>query len=218
MKPELLYRSFIPKTAEAQDVQLVGAYLYELNSLTLKETSQPGIPKVISENPNYSVLFSPLLMYGSIIVFIVVLTIALGLQFIQHSLNRRRIAAALFIAFIASSVPLGIRLSLETTRLSIRASSDDVPQNLRIQALSDSTVLINWETKANKTGLVRIGSAPLTDNYGQTIIADNAQKTHMHSVTLERLESGQLYQIEILSGNKWYNDNGRPIEFVFANR
>ena len=39
------------KSAHAQDIQHVGNYLYELKSLTLKETSQPGIPKVISENP-----------------------------------------------------------------------------------------------------------------------------------------------------------------------
>ena len=209
----LLSRLTVPVT---QASSAIGPYLQTVEALTLKSTSQEAAPLALSTSPWNSFLFSPLVVYGAIVIFFLVFIFLLVLQIARHVVNLRKITASLVVALLVAVIPLSVRLILEANKLEIRASPDEVPRNITVTQLSTTSLQINWTTNANKTGLVRVSQAPLDPENATVVIADRGDKVKEHVVRLEKLQPGTEYELEILSGGKWYNIEGRPLKFSLS--
>ncbi|HCS79070.1 TPA: hypothetical protein DIV55_05020 [Patescibacteria group bacterium] len=207
----LLSKLTIPVTLATS---AVGPYLQTVEALTLKSTSEEAVPTALSTSPLNSFFFSPLLVYGAIVIFFLVFILLVVLQIARHIVDLRKITASLVVALIVAVIPLSVRLILEANKLEIRASPDEIPRSIMVTQLTNTSLRITWMTNASKTGLVRVSQAPLDPEHAQVVIADFGNKVKEHTVLLKNLQPGVAYELEILSGGKWYNIEGTPLRFV----
>lgn len=190
-----------------------GSYYAQVSALTSKEVvAATELPPGVADTP-LSYLFSPLLLYASVILFFALFGVALIIQIVARMLNFKRTITTLVVAFVVASIPLTLKTALEVTSFSTRAGPDEVPRSIQITQNTPQSVTITWETQAEKIGSVRLGVAPLSEKTGRVVIADFGKKVAKHTAKFEELDSGVEYEFEILSGKEWYNDNGKPLKF-----
>lgn len=189
------------------------SYLAAISSLTPKETViVQSVPAGI-ENTPLSLLFSPLIILGSIVLFFVVFLGILFIQVMHKSFDYKKAVASLVVAFVIASIPISLKTALEVTSLQTRAGPDDIPRNISITQVSATSAVVQWETKVEKLGTIKYGLRPLVSNQSEIVIANDGRSTTLHRALLKNLEPGQEYELEILSGKNWYDDNGQPIQF-----
>ena len=121
--------------------------------------------------------------------------------------------ASLIVALVVATIPVTLRTMLQVTSLQTRAGPDEVPRNLEVKQLSPTSLIVTWETQAEKTGAIRVGPVPLRKTYDRLIVADEGKKTKSHTVKIENLIPKLEYEFEILSGKEWYNSEGKPVKF-----
>jgi len=103
-----------------------------------------------------------------------------------------------------------------TQQGAVNAGPDEIPRNIKVQAISLHEALILWDTDAIKIGAVRISPVPFTAANARTVVGNLGGKTTTHTVAVTNLTIGKKYEFEILSGARWYDNNGvRPI-FTFT--
>ena len=192
--------------------QQIANHYAAISALTPKDRTEQ-VPKIISDNPAYSFLFSPLLGYGVIILFFGLFLGAIAIQLFYRILDFKKGITTLVVALMLATLPLGVRFALEQTNLPTHASPDEIPRVIQLTQLSANSLSVSWQTQVEKSGTVRFSKAPLDETLAQVAIADGGQKTTTHLAKLENLEKGVTYELEILSGGKWYNQNGVPIRF-----
>ncbi len=189
-----------------------GQYYASVQALTIKETTNnTSLPPAIDDSL-LSLLFSPYLLWGCLALFFVLLLGGLGMQIAKRILDIKRTAATFVVALIIALLPYSMKTALEVTTIRTFAGPDEVPRGIKINQSSTRSFTVNWKTETAKTGAVRIGVTPLSETNSQVVIGDLGQKTTSHTVKLEDLQPGIEYEIEILSGKAWYNDDGKPIK------
>lgn len=191
----------------------LGGYYERVSSLTPKEDiTVTNMPLGVADTP-LSYLFSPWLLYFSIILFFALFAIALVVQIAARILDFKRTVTTLVIAFVIASIPLTLKTALEVTSFSTRAGPDEVPRNIQIIQKNSHIAAISWETQVEKVGSVRMGPAPFSEKNSRVVIVDFGKKVIKHTAIVAELEAGVEYEFEILSGKEWYNDNGKPLKF-----
>lgn len=190
-----------------------GGYYSTVYALTAKESvlPGPGAAAVVNNTP-LAFLFSPLLIYGSVILFFVLFLGAIFIQLFHRVLDLKRTLTTLVVVVVISSMPYVLKTTLEVTSLQTRAGPDETPHNLVVKQMTNQTLFISWETQVEKSGAIRIGPAPLTETTSKVVISNLGKKVTQHQVTLKDLTAGVDYEIEILSGTRWYNDKGKPMK------
>lgn len=188
-------------------------YLAAISSLTPKETVKTQSIPVGIENTPLALLFSPIIIMGSIMLFFVVFFGILFIQVKHKSFDYKKTAASLIVAFVIASIPISLKTALEVTSLQTRAGPDDIPRNISITKVSATSAVVQWETKVEKLGTIKYGAQPLVSNQSEIVIANDGRATTMHRVILKNLVPGRKYELEILSGKSWYDDDGQPIQF-----
>ena len=184
-----------------------------IDALTQKENTQTAVTSpVITSSPILSFLFSPLVIYGSIVLFITLFIGAVFIQFISRVLDWKRTSSSFVVALLIAIMPLSIRVGLEATSLRSFAGPDEVPRKIEIKQVG-SSVQISWETDALKAGSVRYHAVGTEDDVSFTAIADFGKRTKQHIVIIENIKKGIEYEFEILSGSGWYDNNGKPLQF-----
>jgi len=184
-----------------------------VGSLTSKEaTPEAQLFTVINDSP-LSYLFTPLLMYGSIGLFFVLFLGALIVQIVQKTLDMKRALTTLVVAVMIASLPITLKTALEATSLQSQAGPDQVPRNIQIQQLTRRSLKLTWDTDAAKVGSVRYSSVPLSVKTSKVVIGDFGKRVKHHSIVLDNLQIGVEYEIEILSGDTWYDNNGEPLRY-----
>lgn len=201
----------MPNTA---NTQLTAKYIRNIESLSVKGATSETAPAYITQNPQFALLFSPLLIYGAVILFFVIFLGGLLLQIINRTVDLKKIITTLFIALMIASTPIAVQTVFKATSLQSKAAPDEVPYNIEIKEVDAEKVEISWKIDSPRIGMIRIGTGPLTENYGQTAISNNGQKSRTHTVMVEKVKPNIAYEFEILSGSIWYNENGKPIQFT----
>ncbi|KKP59881.1 MAG: hypothetical protein UR52_C0002G0109 [Candidatus Gottesmanbacteria bacterium GW2011_GWA1_34_13] len=189
-----------------------GKYYAEIYALTPKEGIVMATVSARTMNANFSWLYSPFLIYGSLGIFFGIFFISMIIQIISRSIDFKRTLLTISVAFIVASVPISLKTALEFTSTQTRAVPEDIPQNIIIQQKTPSSVVISWNIQTERLGSVRFGKAPLNLDEARLTISNAGQKSSFHSVELTKLEPGGEYEAEILSGDRWFNDQGQPIK------
>jgi len=156
---------------------------------------------------------APWLLFVPFLVFFAVFIAVFGMQVANKTWNMRRTVTALVLALFAAAIPYVLTSVREGTGFQSKAGPDEVPRNVRVAPLSTSSVLVVWETDADKVGAVRYGLPPLSAQGSTVVIGDVGKKVTRHTVKLDNLKPRAAYDFEIFSGTIWYSDNGKPLTF-----
>ncbi len=182
-----------------------------LLQLTSVDTPQKSSTFAVIEDSALSLLFSPFLIYGTIILFFAIFLGGLLYQIKSQTFEMKRMISTLLVAILVGSIPFTLKTALQVTSISSRAGPDEVPHSIEMQTLTSSSVVITWETQAEKTGAVRVSRVPFDEKLGKMYIGDLGKQVKKHTVKVEGLEVGVQYEMKILSGSTWYDNNGEPL-------
>lgn len=188
-------------------------YYLEVAALTSKSAPQKSGTTAIIEDSVLSLLFSPFLIYGTIGLFFAIFCCGIIYQIITKTIDMKKTISTLVVALVVASIPFTLKTALEVTSLSSRAGPDEIPRNLQIQPVTSRSVIVTWETDAEKVGAVRVGKASTLTKNSKVYIGDLGKQVKKHTVRIEELETRTIYEIEILSGSTWYDNSGTPIQF-----
>lgn len=157
---------------------------------------------------------APMMVYAPIVVFFVVFITAFLVQIVSRIWSWRQAITAAVIAFFFASIPLVLPSIREGTRFESHAGPEEIPREIRIERRLVSSVSVAWRTDASQRGAVRVYEA-VERNTSRTIIANAGKTATEHQAIISDLKVGKKYEIEILSGKTWYNDNGTRLSFSF---
>lgn len=189
-------------------------YFVTINQLSARNTQdvatiQEGSPTQYPQWVDEMIPYTPFILFSALFIA------AFGIQVVNRVKTVRSIITAFFIAIFAASIPATLTYIEQGSRQQVKAGPQEVPREIRVSPKSADSILIEWKTDAEHLGMVRIGTKPLTEETGRAYVADNKQKTRVHSVEVPKLIKGETYELEIYSGRAWYDDNGKYIQFTF---
>lgn len=194
-----------------------GFSYFSTNSLTSAEKGTATAKDEDSVNPIIPSHLTTFFIFGPVVLFFVLFVIALGMQIVNRTLNRKQMVSALILSFIIATIPITLRLTQGNIGFSTRAGPSEIPRNVKVIPAAAGNILISWETDELMMGAVRIGEKPLRDGQTEIIFGDNGVQTSKHTVQVKKLVRSQTYEIEIFSGTRWYTHEGSPIEFIVLN-
>src|SRR3989344_1016938 len=190
-------------------------YYVTINQLSARNAPEAKEEIVAYPQVPFGDMLVPLIPYAPVFLFVLLFTVAFGMQVVNKIRRARHMMVAILIAFFAASIPTVLNYVQQGTRQEARAGPEEVPRQVRVAPQSPGSVVISWETDAPRVGVVRFGKKPLTNASGRVYIGNDQMSVRMHSVQIDTLTKKQPYQFEIMSGNTWYDNNGKYIEFTY---
>lgn len=159
-----------------------------------------------------SITISTFLSMSLFIFFFVVIFFGFLPLVMQKFKDFNKFKMALLLAFVGAALPLTMGLMFDRTGLLTQATSEETPQNIIIEVEKEA-FSVKWETAANQYGALRYGKEEDISKLDQTILEVNGlQDTQNHEVAVEGLEQETDYYFEILSGARWYDNQGRLLK------
>ncbi len=169
---------------------------------TAAEVAKTGVPPI-----------SPLLFLVPLATFAILLGLGFAIRIYKHMSMARGVLITGVLALLLS-VPLVFRSYQEHTQTVSQAGPDEIPRDVIVSQTGVTSAVVTWKTDAKKLGAVRLSLAPFNETSSRVIIGDSGKMTTSHTVNLVGLTSGTPYDLEVLSGVRWYEDNGRPLKLV----
>jgi len=189
----------------------VGSYILALEALSPKETVV-RTQQVVSPKTLLGFDIAALASYGPYFLFFALFISALGIQLFGKVRDFRSTVTALVIALLLAATPMVInRLNEQGTQQFTKAGPDEVPRAVKIEQVGSSSITVSWKTDAQKSGSVRFGPVPLSEETSQVYIANSGIVGTHHTAVINAVKPNRVYELEILSGATWYNFNGKPL-------
>ncbi len=155
-----------------------------------------------------SVPISTFLSLSLFIFFFVVIFLGFLPLVLERFRDFKRFQMALLLAFVGAALPLTMGLLFQRSGLLTRASVDEMPQNIQV-SVADDSFLVRWETPGEQFGALHYGLQPYSSALTANVLEiDGLEKSTDHEVVVEGLEPSTDYYFEILSGARWYNNQG----------
>ena len=126
----------------------------------------------------------------------------------KNQLFNRRIPTILGVGLVLLGIVLTTIIVKVQTGFRSTASSSEVPQNVKITNLSDSSFTITYTTDADTTGSVGYGTSK---QLGNTQLEDS-DTGRVHSIIVQKLSPLTKYYLVIVSGQNTFLNNGVPFE------
>jgi hypothetical protein len=203
-----------PTPTSAQSSSIVENYFVQIDQLSAHNTVSAHEKVASSPRPLLSGPVGQLLPYTPFILFALLFVIAFGILVMNRAKTLRNMTTALLLAIMAASIPTVISYIGMGTQQAVKAGPEEIPRNVVVKSGGLSSVVISWTTDAARTGAVRFDKKPLSPATAITYIANAQATVHVHSVSVDHIVRGQTYEFEILSGTRWYDNNGAYIQFT----
>lgn len=135
----------------------------------------------------------------------------------MNNLLQKRIPTVLSVIVLVVGVLVTTILVKKGVIIFGHASPTDVPQNIRITNITDSSFTITYTTDATVVGTVNLTN---TGDKPQIILDDRDQASgipkpyNVHSISVKDLISQTPYSFSILSGTTTYLDGANPFSFT----
>lgn len=175
-------------------------------------TPQSGAP-LISSTSNNSLMqdwFS--LSLAQILIFSGILLLALIAIFTLRLNKIKNIGSFLFLLFMASTIPIGVLLTRQSTQIESSASPTYIPKNVIITNVTATSFTLLWETDKSGYGVIRLRSQPEQSPLAKIYQETETEDTYQHSLTISDLVPQTTYYFEILSGDTWFDNAGQPLK------
>ena len=92
----------------------------------------------------------------------------------------------------------------------LKARAQSLPQNVRVQEITQTTAKITWTTEKETQSIVYYG----TDSQNLPLMAFESEPTKNHQVSLSLLSPQTTYFFKIKVGEKEFTDQGLPWQFT----
>lgn len=203
-----------PVFAQRAGPKTVATHLAEVDALSAKvEASQKTtVSQAPDSTPSWLAEITP---YAPFLVSGFLFVAAFGIMLIGKIRDAKNVSAALLVAFFAASIPQILFSITIGTRQSAQAGPQETPRNIRVSS-SLNAVTVAWETQKTTYGAVRYSVSPFTEKTAKTAVEASRKAETIHTVILSPLVAGRSYELEILSGNVWYDNQGEPLRFIFS--
>lgn len=133
----------------------------------------------------------------------------------KNSFWNKRIPSLLGLLMIGIGIFTATIFSRQVTDLFLRAAPSEVPSNIRITNVSDTSFSVTYMTEANVIGTVVL--QPDNASGVQKVILDDRDQAsgkptqyQLHSITMRDLNPQTTYQFSINSGTTTYLDADKP--------
>lgn len=131
----------------------------------------------------------------------------------------KRIPSLLGLLFLAISVGMISWFGKSYTQLQSKASVGEVPKELRISNITDTSFTVSYITDESVIGVISYGN---DSKLGQVVLDDRDQEANkssprqVHYITISRLNPGTKYYFTVQSGAMEFLDNNKPYEVTTA--
>lgn len=186
------------------------SYLFQVQALAPSES----LIQEQREPSNMPQITSSWTLFVSVGIFFLVFAAAMGIQIMGKVKERASMVTMLGLALFLASTPFLLSSLQHRTQTRTNAGPEEVPRQVKVRQTNPTSLSVTWHTDALLSGAVRIGASPLDRKNALVFVADSGQMQKSHTVNIEKLTAGQLYEIEILSGSTWYRDNATPIRVL----
>lgn len=133
----------------------------------------------------------------------------------KNTIWEKRVPEIMIIVFIIIGIAITTFLVKTGVIFITKASPSQVPRNVRITNISDTSFTVSYATEENTTGSINFGT---DKNFGQVGLDDRDQQNgkltphKLHNITVKNLNPKTSYFFEILSGEDKYLNNDIPFE------
>lgn len=151
----------------------------------------------------------------TIIIGLVLLITAILLlpKFFDRMLNIGPIMGLVVLIAAAAAFPYAVKLALTPTRTSTSASTDIEVRDIQFVPNAEGDLTIKWSTNKAALSAIRYGK-----NVNQLDKAafpnDPGTKKIDHEAVIIGLTSGEKYYFEVVVGDRRFNQQGKPIEYL----
>jgi len=125
------------------------------------------------------------------------------------------------LAFLVSLISLagGIFLISKSQVIFSKASTENVPHNIKISNISGTLFIVSWTTKEKTTGSIIYGEDSALKNSKNDLRDENQakqQELFTHFVVADELTPQTKYYFKIVSGDRAYDQTGKLFEITTA--
>lgn len=152
-------------------------------------------------------------MAAAVLLIIVISAVILLPRFFDRMLNIGPIMGLVALVGAAVTFPYAVNLALTPTRTSTSASADINVENIQFVPTTSGTLTIQWTTTKAALSAVRYGE-DIKELDRAAFTQDPATKKTNHETVVVGLESGKRYYFEIVVGERRFNKDGVPMEYL----
>lgn len=124
-------------------------------------------------------------------------------------MRKIRIPTLVAILILTLGLSFSIVLTQQKQFFLPSAKSQNIPKDVKISNITDSSFTITWLTQDKADGFVVWGKSK---SLGQTTNEETKAKGYTHSATITNLEPETTYYFKINSGGDLYDNDGSPWE------
>lgn len=190
------------------------SHLITVRELTEKVSAAPASETIeqAQQLPSWLSEFFP---YAPYVLSFALFVGVFGVMIMHRVKSFKNIALALLLALFAAGTPAILSYAQLGGGQVTHAGPREQPTDVTVQKISETEAQVNWQTQRTTLGLVRYSEAPFTGVGARMVFGNDQEEVSSHVAKLTALERGQTYELEILSGDTWYDNSGSPIRFVF---
>jgi hypothetical protein len=193
----------------------IANYCLALSSLSPKQTNTetpvagPSGTQLGSDVPILSV-------YAPFAIFFIMFIAVFGTFMVGRIRNWKMGVSAFLLACTLAATPFLLQGMERFSTSSVRAGPDEIPRNIIVMSKNTKSALITWTTDKEQTGGVKLNELRGLLKNERTFIGNSGGKTKNHTVLIDGLILGKTYEFELLSGVRWYDNNGSRATFQFT--
>lgn len=195
----------------------IADYFVNIEALQARAEAPNATPQTISSPTPFasSPFISELSPYGQYLLAALLFLCAFWIQIKDGIRSTKHLVIIFLLSGFAASVPFALAAINASFGLQARAAPQEMPRMVHIFPSAAHEVKVTWQTEDAMVGAVRYGVTPFDLSKTTPVIADGGERTMVHTAILSGLSPGVNYVLEILSGTRWYDENGRPILFTY---
>jgi hypothetical protein len=190
-----------------------GTYYLTVVSLSPKVSAQSNTadeaqPPSLIPNIPMDVVWAPVAVF--LILFISTFTVMIT----GRIFSWKRAFGVFMVALTLSAIPYFNTVLKQGVSTQTHAGPEEVPRGIEIRKQTATSAVVVWRTDAASIGALRFGATPYSEENAKVLVADAGQKAVTHTVNISGLVPGHEYEMEIYSGNIWYDNAGTPLKFT----
>jgi len=139
----------------------------------------------------------------------------------KKNIAPKHFPALLGLVLLLGCLAIGVFLINQARSLVLKASPLLSPQQVKITNIGSNSFVVSWTTTGKTTGAVSVGETLKTEELRKDI---RDQETSLltssltHLIVVDNLKPQTKYFFKIISGEKTYDNTGKPYEVTTANQ
>lgn len=173
------------------------------------QSGAPVIPPNVATQSTFFPFGLSMVQVALIGCFLLMGIIALLIALVQ---DMKKVIVILVIGFTTLAIPLSITIANRTTRIESHAGPEYTPKNVIVSNVLPFGFTVKWDTDRPGVGVVRVRKKTDPDNFSRIYSETESGDIYKHVIKVTELTAATDYDMEILSGGVWYDNQGVPLQ------